>query len=52
MAGVYETYDGAVVTLLDDRHERCGETSHVEGQEVPELAGIAERSEPPFRTIR
>ena len=40
MAGVYETYDGAVVTLLDDHHDRCTEPAHVEGQQVPELAGM------------
>ena len=52
IAGIYETYDGAVVTLLDDRHERCADPSHVEGQEVPELVGIADRSETPRRTTR
>jgi hypothetical protein len=38
VAGVYETYDGAVVTLVDDRHERCADPAHVPGQQVPELA--------------
>jgi hypothetical protein len=45
IAGVYETYDGAVVTLLDDRHERCGDASHVPGHEIPEFAGMATTSE-------
>jgi hypothetical protein len=38
LAGVYETYDGAVVTLLDDRGPNCTMASHVAGNEVPELA--------------
>lgn len=38
LVGVYETYDGAVVTLLDGRHLRCTTASHVEGNEVPEFA--------------
>jgi len=38
LAGVYETYDGAVVPLLDDRNPGCTTASHVEGTEVPEYA--------------
>ena len=38
LAGIYETYDGAVVTLLDDRGPHCTSGSHVEGNEVPEFA--------------
>jgi hypothetical protein len=41
IAGVYETYDGAIVTLLDDRNEQCGDPSHVAGEPIPELAGTA-----------
>jgi hypothetical protein len=40
IAGIYETYDGAVVTLLDDRNDQCPDPSHVSGEQVPELAGI------------
>jgi len=43
MAGVYETYDGAVITLLDDRNERCAEPAHVPGQPVPELTAAGSR---------
>lgn len=43
MAGVYETYDGAVITLLDDRNERCTDPSHVPGQQVPEFAASAQK---------
>ena len=45
MAGVYETYDGTVVTLLDDRGPQCQAASHVEGAAVPELAGALQPSE-------
>ena len=40
IAGIYETYDGTVVTLLDDRSPSCRDTSHVAGNTIPELAGI------------
>lgn len=45
IAGVYETYDGTVVTLLDDRQAGCSDPRHVTGREVPELAVIERRSE-------
>lgn len=45
IAGVYETYDGTVVTLLDDRNASCTDASHVVGDAIPELAGIAPPSE-------
>jgi len=38
LAGIYETYDGAVVTLLDDRNPDCRIEAHVAGNEVPEFA--------------
>jgi len=44
IAGVYETYDGAVVTLLDDRHASCSDPSHVTGEELPEFGGMPSRS--------
>jgi hypothetical protein len=43
IAGVYETYDGAVVTLLDDRHERCANPAHEPGHEIPEFAGVTQK---------
>jgi len=45
ISGVYETYDGAVVTLLDDRGANCTETAHVTGEELPEFGGIPSRAE-------
>jgi hypothetical protein len=44
IAGVYETYDGAVVTLLDDRDASCSDPSHVTGEALPEFGGMASRS--------
>lgn len=52
IAGVYETYDGAVVTLLDDRHPSCGDPSHVDGIELPEFAGIRPNLEVTLHTDR
>ena len=43
IAGVYATYVGAVVTLLDDRNEQCADPAHVPGHQVPELAGAAQK---------
>jgi hypothetical protein len=38
MAGVYETYDGVVVTLLDEREAACSVPGHTEGDEIADLA--------------
>ena len=40
MAGIYETYDGDIVTLLDDRGVDCSRTDHVPGNPVPQLSGF------------
>lgn len=45
IAGVYETYDGAVVTLLDDRAASCSDPAHIAGEELPEFGGIPSRAE-------
>jgi len=45
MAGVYETYDSTVVTLLDDRGPDCQVPLHVAGTVVPELDGTRSASE-------
>ena len=37
VAGVYETYDGGVVTLLDERASSCQIAGHENGSEIPEL---------------
>jgi hypothetical protein len=41
VAGVYETYDGLVVTLLDERVPACSDVRHVEGNEIPESEDLA-----------
>jgi hypothetical protein len=33
-AGIYETYDGDVVTLLDERESQCPDPSHQTGSEL------------------
>lgn len=40
MAGIYETYDGEIVSLLDDRGLDCTHTDHQPGSPVPELTGL------------
>ena len=52
IAGVYETYDGAVVTLLDDRNATCTDPSHVTGHELPEFARVQRPSEVPLHADR
>ena len=51
MAGVYETYDGEIVALLDERQSTCTNPQHVYGDPVPELANLT-RSELAFQTDR
>lgn len=41
LAGVYETYDGLVTTLLDERDPTCSDPNHAEDTEIPELVGQA-----------
>ena len=40
IAGVYETYDGATVTLLDERDAACADPTHVNGEKIPEFFGV------------
>ena len=35
LLGVYETYDGLVVTIVDAKGTGCADTSHRPGQIVP-----------------
>jgi hypothetical protein len=37
IAGIYETYDGDVVTILDDRAASCRDASHTNGNVLPDL---------------
>jgi len=38
IAGIYETYDGEVVALLDERQATCRDRAHRAGTQIPELA--------------
>jgi hypothetical protein len=38
IAGIYETYDGDVVTLLDERQHTCQDGTHEKGSRIPALA--------------
>ena len=44
IAGVYETYDGTVVTLLDEREAACLDPSHGDGNQIPDLPGAESSS--------
>ena len=35
LVGVYETYDGSVVTIVDAKGTGCADTAHRNGQAVP-----------------
>jgi hypothetical protein len=39
VAGIYETYDGDVVALVDERSGVCSDANHQNGNRIPELAG-------------
>jgi hypothetical protein len=41
VAGIYETYDGEIVSLLDDRQPGCSNPEHLNGNQIPELTGMA-----------
>ena len=54
LAGVYETYDGSVVTLLDERQSTCTDPKHADGNEIPDWDGMdsprqAQQPRPPSR---
>jgi len=44
VAGVYETYDGAIVTLLDERESTCQVDIHENGNRIPDLADVRSSS--------
>ena len=44
VAGVYETYDGETVTLLDERQATCQNGTHENGNRIPDLAGASPSS--------
>lgn len=35
LAGVYETYDGLVITLIDEKLPTCSNPNHIDGSEIP-----------------
>lgn len=41
VAGIYETYDGAVVTLLDERESTCQIDTHENGNRIPDLDSVS-----------
>jgi hypothetical protein len=45
VAGIYETYDGEVVTLLDDRNQACQDATHENGNRIPDLVATPGASE-------
>lgn len=40
VAGVYETYDGTVVTLVDERESTCQTNTHENGKPIPDLEDV------------
>jgi hypothetical protein len=52
IAGVYETYDGAVVTLLDERQATCQDPTHGDGNQIPDLPGAPPASKLPLPADR
>jgi hypothetical protein len=43
VAGVYETYDGDVVTIIDAPGPSCRENGHADGNTIPTPASAGER---------
>jgi hypothetical protein len=35
LAGVYETYEGEIIAILDARGPACAEPAHVDGRPLP-----------------
>jgi hypothetical protein len=44
VAGVYETYEGAVVTLLDERESTCQVDTHENGNRISDLVSVPNSS--------
>ena len=42
LVGIYETYDGSVVTIVDAKGTGCAETSHRTGHIIPAEAARAD----------
>jgi hypothetical protein len=50
VAGVYETYDGEVVTLLDERDATCQIDTHENGNRIPVSDSVRASSKVAFYT--
>jgi hypothetical protein len=44
VAGVYETYDGNVLTLLDERESTCQIDTHENGNQIPDISDVTSAS--------
>lgn len=44
VAGIYETYDGEIITLLDERNETCQDATHENGKQLPDLVAAPDPS--------
>jgi hypothetical protein len=53
LAGVYETYDGLIVTILDAKGTGCRNVSHCDGKVIPtkssEMPESSRKNEPAIR---
>ncbi|HET7697362.1 MAG TPA: hypothetical protein VFK57_16730 [Vicinamibacterales bacterium] len=45
VAGVYETYDGTVITLVDEREATCQIDTHENGKNIPDARRLTPPSE-------
>ena len=52
VAGIYETYEGHVVTLLDEREATCQVNGHENGNRIPDVATSAPSTRVAFRADR
>jgi hypothetical protein len=52
LTGIYETYDGEIVAILDARAASCAESAHAKGNVIPVSSQAADPSPPPARTGR
>jgi len=50
VAGIYETYDGEIVTLIDERQSSCSDSSHENGNRIPDLAVASKTAGNPLQS--
>jgi hypothetical protein len=46
VAGIYETYDGDVVTIVDERAAACIDPRHADGNVIPDVWSSAAAERP------